>query len=78
VLEEMKVLYLVLKANRGRLASRKRVSKPTPTVTYFLQQGPTYSTKTTPPNYTTPGPSIFKPPQEESPVSLTGRLRKPS
>jgi hypothetical protein len=31
-------------------ATRKRVSKPTPTVTHFFQQGHTYSNKATPPN----------------------------
>jgi len=33
---------------------RRRVSKPNPTVTHFLQQGHTYSNKTTPPNSVTP------------------------
>lgn len=47
-LEEMRLLHLVLKANKRRLA------KPTPTVTYFLQQGPAYPNKATPPNSTTP------------------------
>jgi hypothetical protein len=42
--EVLRVLYLVPKANR-RLA-RRRVFKPTPTVTRFPQQGHTYSNKT--------------------------------
>jgi hypothetical protein len=41
VQEELRVLHLVLKANMRRLASRqsskKRVSKPTPKMTQFLQ-----------------------------------------
>ena len=37
-------------------------SKPTYTVTQFLQQGHTYSNKATPPNHLTfHGPSLFKP-----------------
>jgi hypothetical protein len=73
VLEKgLRVLPLVPKANRrktGLQAAKKRVSKPTPMVTHFLQQGHTYSYKAT----TTPrphllivpllGPSIFKAPQ---------------
>jgi hypothetical protein len=39
VQEEVRVLHLHLKANRRQL--RRRVSKPTPTVTNFLQQGNT-------------------------------------
>jgi hypothetical protein len=35
-------------------ASRRKVSKPTPTVTHFLQQGHTYSNKAKPPNSATP------------------------
>jgi hypothetical protein len=52
VLKELRALHLVLKANRRRLASpgseeeaifqvARRVSKPTPKVTHFLQQGHT-------------------------------------
>jgi hypothetical protein len=44
VLEELRVLHLVLKTNRRRLktqAARRRVSKPVPTVIHFLQQGHT-------------------------------------
>ena len=56
-LEELRVLHLVPKANRRRLAdshvARRRVLKPTPTVTHFLQQGHTYSNKATPPNSAT-------------------------
>jgi hypothetical protein len=46
VLGELRVLHLVLKAKKSRLAhqaARRRVSKSTPTVTHFLQQGHTYS-----------------------------------
>jgi hypothetical protein len=56
-LEELRVLPLVLKAARRRLASRQlglRVLKPTPTVTHFLQQGHIDSNKATPPNSATP------------------------
>jgi hypothetical protein len=53
VLEELKVLHLVLKANRRRL------SKPTSTVTHFLPQGHIYFNKATPPNsITLCGPSF--------------------
>jgi hypothetical protein len=39
-------------------------SRQHPLVTYFLQQGYTFSNKATPPNSTTSGgPSTFKPPQ---------------
>jgi hypothetical protein len=44
VQEELKVLHLAPKANRRRLSQgqlRRRVSKPTSTVMYFLQQGHT-------------------------------------
>jgi hypothetical protein len=34
--------------------ARRRVSKPTLTVTHFLQQSHTYSDKATPPNSVTP------------------------
>jgi hypothetical protein len=39
VLEELRVLHLHPKEVRSRLsqAARRRVSKPTPTVIYFLQ-----------------------------------------
>ena len=45
----------------GSLAARRRVSKATHTVTYFLQQGHTYSNKATLPNSATLWSSIFKP-----------------
>jgi hypothetical protein len=39
-LEELRVLHLVLKANKtGCHLARKKVSKPSPTVIHFLQQG---------------------------------------
>jgi hypothetical protein len=73
VLEELRVLYLDLKVARGRPSSgrqeeglfhtgwRHRASKPTPTVTHFLQQCYTYSNKATPPNSAiSHRPSIFK------------------
>jgi hypothetical protein len=43
VQEELRVLHLVLKANRRKLfqAARIRILKPTPTVTHLLQQGHT-------------------------------------
>ena len=47
-LAELRVLHLAPKSNRRRLA------KPTPTVTDFLQQGQTQSYKDTPPNRITP------------------------
>jgi hypothetical protein len=55
-LEELRVLHLVPKANRRLTpqAARRRVSKPTPTVTHFLQQGHTYSNKTSPLNSAAP------------------------
>jgi hypothetical protein len=49
--EELRVLHLVPKANRRRLApqaARRRISKPTPTVTHFLQQGGVGDNNTTP------------------------------
>jgi hypothetical protein len=54
--KEQRVLHFDPKATRRRLSpqvARRRVSKPTPTVTHFLQQCPTYSTKATPPNSVT-------------------------
>jgi hypothetical protein len=56
------------------IAWAQETSKPTPTVTHFLQQGHTYSNKTTPPivplymgqafKYMSPwGPFLFKPPR---------------
>lgn len=43
-------------------AARRSVSKPTPTVMHFLQQGHTYLNKATLPNIAAShGPSIFKP-----------------
>jgi hypothetical protein len=41
-------------------AGRRRVSEPTSTLTYFLQEGHTYSKKTTPPPVPFPELSIFK------------------
>jgi hypothetical protein len=67
--KELRALHLDLKAARRRSLLHlpkfeHRPSKPTPTVTHFLQQGHTYFNKTRPPNDTTShGPSIFKPPQ---------------
>ena len=65
-LEELRVLHLVLKKQEKTTvfqAARRRVSKPTPTVTHFLQQGHTYSNKAIPPNSAIPhGQSIVKPP----------------
>jgi hypothetical protein len=52
VQEELRVLCLHLKAARRRLASK--VLKSTPSVTYLLQQGYTYSNMTTPHNNATP------------------------
>jgi hypothetical protein len=40
-LEELRVVHLVSKTNRRRLASWRKVSKPIPTVTHSLQQGHT-------------------------------------
>ena len=49
--EELRVLLLHPKANRRRVASRQLgVSKPTHTVTQFLQWVHTYSNKAPPPN----------------------------
>jgi hypothetical protein len=77
VLEEPRVLHLDTKAAAGKwlqqVTNRRfssilgrpehRTSKPTPTVTPFLQQGHTHSNKATPPNSASScGPSIFKPP----------------
>ena len=56
-LQELRLPHLV------RKAARMKVLKPTPTVTHFLQQGHTYSSKAIPPKVPFPGPSIFKPPQ---------------
>jgi hypothetical protein len=51
VLKELRVLHPdPTTARRDRLqAARRRVSKPIPKVTYFLQKGHTYSNKTTSP-----------------------------
>jgi hypothetical protein len=52
---KLRILYLHLKATRKTLTSTlHRASKPTPTVTHFLQQGHTYSNKATPPNTAAP------------------------
>ena len=51
VLEESRVLHLVLKANRRGLiasAARKKLLKPMLTMTHLLLQGNTYSKETTP------------------------------
>jgi hypothetical protein len=56
-LEKLRVLHLVPKVNRRRLAFRQlgRGSQiQPPTVVHFLQQGHTYSNKGTPPNSATP------------------------
>ena len=71
VLDELRVLHLDSKEARMVLQAVRRLSfhtgqtlsietsKTIPTVTHFLQQGHTYSDKTTPPNSATPyGPSI--------------------
>jgi hypothetical protein len=50
-LEELRVLRLHLKATGEKIkfqAARMRLLKSTPTVTHFLQQGHTYSSKATP------------------------------
>ena len=44
----------------GLQASRRRVSKSTPTVTHFLQQGQTYSNKVIPPNSASPWAKHFQ------------------
>jgi hypothetical protein len=44
----------------GSQAAKRRVSKPIPTMTCFLQQGHTHSNKATPPIVALPGPSAFK------------------
>jgi hypothetical protein len=51
--EELRVLHLIPKANRRKLAPTW-LSKPSPTVTHFLQQGHTYSNKAIQPNSATP------------------------
>jgi hypothetical protein len=43
--------------------ARMRVLKSMPTMTYFLQQGQTYSNKATSPNSAIPRPGIVKPSQ---------------
>jgi hypothetical protein len=58
VQEELRVLYLHLKAASRILASfqaaRMRILKPIPTMTCLLQQGHTYSSRATPCNSVTP------------------------
>ena len=56
VLEELRVLYLVLKANRRRLSPTwiERGSQRPPHCDHCLQQGHTYSNKATLTNSTTP------------------------
>jgi hypothetical protein len=69
-LEGLRVLHLVVKADRKRLISRQLGGgSPSPTVTHFLQQGHTYSSKATPipkrPHFLIvllPEPNIFKSP----------------
>jgi len=56
--KELRVLHPSLTISRRKLTTLGETSKPTPTVTNFLQLGHIYSNKTTPPP---PGPSIFKP-----------------
>jgi hypothetical protein len=69
VLEEPRILHLDQKAAEGDslphwVELEHRISKPTPTMMNFLQQGHTHSNKATPPNSATSHrPSIFKPPQ---------------
>jgi hypothetical protein len=79
VLEKELIVYLVPMANRrlshrwillgeGSLPHRAepehRTSKSSRTVTHFLQQGHTYSDKSTPPHSgISQEPSLFKPPQ---------------
>jgi len=78
VQEELRVLYLHLKATRKTdfQAARRRVLKPTMTMTNFLQQNHTYSSKATPTPTKPyllaellPGSSIFKPPHTCNPNS---------
>jgi hypothetical protein len=45
--KELRVLHLDLKT------ARRRLSKPTPTMTHLLQQGHSYSNKAIPPNSAT-------------------------
>jgi hypothetical protein len=56
--EELRVLHLVLKANRRSLASsgswEQALSTPTPLATYFLQQSRTYSKQAALPRTVTP------------------------
>ena len=57
--KELRVLHLNLKATGHELRhwhglSIYETSKPTPTVTHFLQQGHTYLNEVTPPNSATP------------------------
>jgi hypothetical protein len=51
-MKDLRVLHLVSKANTH--VTRRRVSKPTPIVTQFLQQDHAYFNKGTPSNSTTP------------------------
>ena len=56
VLEEVR-FYIFIQKKLGAdcfQVAKGRISKPTLTVTYFLQQGHTYSNKVTPPNSATP------------------------
>jgi hypothetical protein len=55
--EELRAQHLDSKGKQeetGFQAARMRLLKPTPTVTYFLQQGHTYSSMATSPNGATP------------------------
>jgi hypothetical protein len=54
MLEEPGVLHLDWKAATVSHVARRRVSKPTPMVTHFLQQGHTYSNNAKPSNNATP------------------------
>ena len=54
---ELSVLHLVLKETKRRLTpkgARRRVLKPSPTVTHFLQEGHTHPNKATPPKSASP------------------------
>jgi hypothetical protein len=50
MLEELRVQHVHQKETRCLQAARRKVSKPTPTMTHFLQQGHTSSNKATPSN----------------------------
>ena len=63
--KELRVRYLGLQAAEGAVyytgvTRTQETSKPAPIVTHFLQQGHTYSNKTTPPNSAIPYGQAFK------------------